>query len=245
MSFTMIFTTERFVKDFQKIEDQDILSEPNNVWPALNIDWFQPYQHVKFSVGRIYCVILNLPRRIRYKQENVLLIGLTPGPKEPEHDLYILYLEPFCQYSFWCGKEISVNGITKSYKVAILNIGCDLPAGWKVCGVLSYSATLGCSKCLKKLLGSVGCMDYSGFDRNSWMPRCGKSHRQVAQKMQTFRTASECNKKESETGIRYSILLKLPYFDAPRMLSVDPMHNVFLGTAKHILHIKFWIEKTF
>ena len=27
---------------------------------------------------------------------------------------------------------------------------------------------------------------------------------------------------------------KLPYFDPTRMLIVDPMHNLFLGSAKHI-----------
>ena len=31
-----------------------------------------------------------------------------------------------------------------------------------------------------------------------------------------------------------SVLLELPYFDAPRMNIVDPMHNLFLGSAKHI-----------
>ena len=29
----------------------------------------------------------------------------------------------------------------------------------------------------------------------------------------------------------------LPYFDAPRMLIVDPIHNLFLGSAKHSLHV--------
>ena len=27
----------------------------------------------------------------------------------------------------------------------------------------------------------------------------------------------------------------MPYFDPTRMLVVDPMHNLFIGTAKHIL----------
>ena len=27
----------------------------------------------------------------------------------------------------------------------------------------------------------------------------------------------------------------LPYFDGPKMLVLDPMHNLFLGTAKHFL----------
>ena len=41
---------------------------------------------------------------------------------------------------------------------------------------------------------------------------------------------------ESASGCRYSVLLKLPYFDAPCMLIIDPIHNLFLGSAKHLLN---------
>ena len=33
----------------------------------------------------------------------------------------------------------------------------------------------------------------------------------------------------------YLTFVKLSYFDPPRMLAVDPMHNVFLGSGKHML----------
>ena len=49
-------------------------------------------------------------------------------------------------------------------------------------------------------------------------------------------------KKESELGCHYSVLLKLPYFDPVRMTIIDPMHNLYLGTAKRILK-KVWIEQ--
>ena len=47
--------------------------------------------------------------------------------------------------------------------------------------------------------------------------------------------------KESELGCRYSCLLELPYFDPVRMLQVDPMHNLYLGTAKYIFH-DVWVK---
>ena len=34
------------------------------------------------------------------------------------------------------------------------------------------------------------------------------------------------------------MLLKLPYFNPIRMLVINPMHNLFLSTAKHML--KLW-----
>lgn len=32
-------------------------------------------------------VVLNLPHNICYKRENVILIGVIPGPEEPKHDI--------------------------------------------------------------------------------------------------------------------------------------------------------------
>lgn len=90
-------------------------SEPNNVGLMLNMDFFQPYKHLKgYSVGGIYCVIMNLPRAIRYKQENVLLIGLIPGPKEPDHDINS-FLDPMVKElnHFWSGKSIPCKDGTK------------------------------------------------------------------------------------------------------------------------------------
>ena len=47
---------------------------------------------------------------------------------------------------------------------------------------------------------------------------------------------------ESELGCRYSVSLKLPYFDPIRMTIIDPMHNMYTGTAKHILRA-VWLEQ--
>jgi hypothetical protein len=49
------------------------------------------------------------------------------------------------------------------------------------------------------------------------------------------------NRLESHYGYRYSALLDLPYFDPVRMTVIDPMHNLFLGSAKHVLK-DIWIK---
>jgi len=84
-------------------------------------------------------------------------------------------------------------------------------------------------------------MDYSGFNRENWNLRTSSVHRQAAMKLRNVSTRSALHEGESESGCRYSVLLKLPYFDAPRMLIVDPMHNLSLGSAKHYLKA-VWIE---
>jgi len=55
-----------------------------NLGLMLNIDWFCPFSRTKSSVGAIYLSIMNLPREERFKKENMILIGIIPGPKEPD-----------------------------------------------------------------------------------------------------------------------------------------------------------------
>ena len=49
----------------------------------LNIDWFQLFDHIQYSIGVIYLVIQNLPRSLRFKPENIIIVSTIPGPKEP------------------------------------------------------------------------------------------------------------------------------------------------------------------
>ena len=51
-----------------------------------------------------------------------------------------------------------------------------------------------------------------------------------------------CNRAEQKMlehqyGVKYLALFELPYFDPIRMVIFDPMHNMLLGTAKHMLNI--------
>lgn len=48
-------------------------------------------------------------------------------------------------------------------------------------------------------------------------------------------TKAEKEALEKKHGVRVSCLLDLDYFDPVRMTPIDPMHNLFLGTAKHMI----------
>ena len=240
----------RVWKDFQTVDGRPFLSsnESLGLGLMLNVDWFQPFKHSVYSVGAIYLTIMNLPRSIRFKRKNVILLGILPGPSEPKKNINS-YLEPLVEEleDFWAGVKLNIlSDSTVSQcliRCALLCIACDLPAGRKLCGFLSHSAKLGCSKCFKKFPGTVGRMDYSGFERETWLSRTDLEHRDRVRRVSLARTRAEQSMLETSLGCRYSILLRLPYFDATRMLAVDPMHNLFLGTGKHIL--QFWLQREF
>ena len=67
-------------RDFLSEEHDSFLKSPQCYLLSLNVDWFQPFSHLTYSVGCIYLTILNLPREIRYLEENVMLVGIIPGP---------------------------------------------------------------------------------------------------------------------------------------------------------------------
>ena len=72
-------------EEMQKLEING--SNTNVLGFLLNIDWFQPFKDISYSVGVIYAVILNLPRNLRFKDNNVIIVGVIPGRKEPKHDV--------------------------------------------------------------------------------------------------------------------------------------------------------------
>lgn len=53
-------------------------------------------------------------------------------------------------------------------------------------------------------------------------------------------SATAADKLASELGSRYTILLELPYYASIEMCIIDPMHNLFLGTAKRVF--SKWVE---
>ena len=144
----------------------------------------------------------------------------------------------------WHGQEMTVCGFTSKQLVrcALLCAACDLPAGRKLCGFLSFNARLGCTRCWKEFPGEVGDRDYSGFDRENWKPRENKDHIEYGEKLLSCTTKAEQHHLESSTGYRYTALLELPYYNSTRMLTVDPMHNLFLGTAKHYIKA-VWLDQ--
>lgn len=187
----------------------------------------------------IYLVIANLPRQERYKLENIIIIGVIPGPHEPQKHINS-FLKPLVDelLVMWngCFFRSSHSGVVP-VRCALICITCDLPATRKSCGFTSYSSLHGCSKCMKEFPGTVFTekSDYSGYDRETWSCRKIEDHRRIAT---LHRLASTKTKRtEIEKKIWCS---NLQYFDIVEYHVVDPMHNLLLGTAKYLMTL--WKE---
>lgn len=142
-----------------------------------------------------------------------------------------------------CGRGVLLRSCLSRFPLtfcaAVISILPDVPATRKICGFKSHLVLLGCSLCLKKFPGGFGeKRDYSGFDRNRWNPRTNEEHRRQAMKIARSKTKQERNLICQKSGVsHYSVLLELEYFDIIRFCTVDPMHNLFLGTSKKMCQL--------
>ena len=234
-------------KKFLYYDGKEFLCAAHNYAVLLNVDWFQPFKNINYSVGVLYIALLNLPRHLRYKRENIIIVGIIPGPTEPSLNINT-YLKPLVNdlKELWDGMTICMprSGEKITVRCVLLGVSCDLPAGRKVCGFLSYNANKACTKCNCCFSEGFGKTNFSNFNRDLWTARTVAAHRDNVKIIMQSTSKSEQSKLESQYGCRYSVLLELHYFDPIHMLLIDPMHNLFLGTAKRMTQ-KVWLDRHF
>ena len=235
-------------KNFKWHDGTHFFDQERHYGLILNVDWFQPFKRRSdYSVGVIYFALVNLPRSERFKFENIFLGGIIPS-LDSEPKLHT-FLDPCVDElnALWKGVMISTSLTPVPLKAfaALLCVAADIPATRKVSGFVGHSANRACSKCFKYFAGGFGeKKDFSGFqNRASWPKRDKVSHKRNCEKLQNCKSQSEYNRKSREFGVHYSSLCKLEYFNCVRFHVIDPMHNLFLGTAKYVF--KLWAENLF
>jgi hypothetical protein len=205
---------------------------------SLSVDFFNPYTNKqsgkKSTVGLISAVCLNLPPSMRYKPENMFLSGVIPGPKEPPLTALNPYLKPLIDdlVDFWeTGVKFSRTYNYKSgqlVRCALLLLVCDLPAARKAAGYASAAHEHFCSVChCTRSKHGYGHLDY-----DKWPRRTNSECRLFAS---YFKAAEDEETRAGllkQSGIRWSELLRLPYFDIVQCVVIDAMHNLFLGLIK-------------
>ena len=216
---------------------------------TMNIDWFGPFTNSTYSVGAIYLTINNLPRSERFKTENVILVGVMPGPREARTSDINNYLRPLVDelLEWYDGKIIRTNAHPHGthVRLALLLNACDIPAARKTSGFTSHASLCACHKCARQFAVFPGTtnIDYSGFDVESWELRTWDANRVYAEQWRNADTMAARRELERQNGTRWSELHRLEYFDPVRCTIIDPMHNLFLGTAKRMVTV--WLNNNF
>jgi hypothetical protein len=206
---------------------------------SLCVDYFNPLGNKqagkKKSIGMISLVCLNLPPDMRYKPENMFLFGIIPGPSEPPLACINHYLRPLVDMllEFW-STGIRFSRTCAYYygrvvRCALICVVSDLIAARKTSGFASIHHTKMCAMC--------HCTRRQDDILNDSFitlatRRTNEEIRASAQVHLDAVDEKERDEAVHDSGIRWSELLRLPYFDASRFVVVDAMHNLFLGLVR-------------
>ena len=205
---------------------------------SLGFDFFNPLRNQaggkKVSVGVIALACLNFPIELRHKPENMFLAGIIPGPNEPSLDAINHYIRPIVDdfVQFWTGVRFTrtfLHSLGRLILCAIILIICDLPAARKIGGFASHGHEYYCSVCWCTKTEHQG---YNNFQYNTWRYRTNEDCRKAAEKFRDATTPAKANSSFDKSGLRWSELLRLEYYDPTKFLAIDPMHNLFLGIIK-------------
>jgi len=215
---------------------------------ALNVDFFhsegQTPRSATVSSGLMSVACLNLPLDIRYKPEN-MYVTVIPGPNHPNKTQLNHYARPLIDDMEVSWKRGVQYSRTANYRdgrptrsAIVLSVN-DLPATRQLNAYAGTSSHHICTICQCFHLSS---RDRTDTDSSDWHPRDLQQFRKNAEDWRTASTDKIQKDLFSQTGVRWSELWRLPYWDPTRMLVVDLMHCLLEGLAHHhfrwVLHLQ-------
>ncbi|MBW0575990.1 hypothetical protein O181_115705, partial [Austropuccinia psidii MF-1] len=200
---------------------------------SLFIDWFNPLKNKlagrQLSMGIISLNCLNLPPRLRYQTRYTCLAGIIPSPNQPTMITINNILTPLVNELYELNKGLTI--LTPKYPhgrkvvVKLVTLVGDIVAVHKVAGFKSHSATKFCSWC-----------EINASDRHKLKlgrPRKGRNVLEAAHHWKDMKSAFSREKVAMQTGVRWSELNRLPYWDPVCNIALGVMHNWFEGVLQH------------
>lgn len=197
---------------------------------SLGVDGFNPYTQKVAGVtasAHVYLLIcLSLPPEIRYEPDNIYIYGVFPGSPNTERSNNIISPLVTCLLAFWTtGVHFTSTHEFPQGRIVRAVLGpllCDLIAARQVAGHASHSSKNDlCTVCY------ASTMNWERLNLPAF--RTGKEQREAAERWKNARSAEERDALFASAGVRYSELLRLPYWDPTKMVVVDSLHQLLLG----------------
>ncbi|MBW0561985.1 hypothetical protein O181_101700 [Austropuccinia psidii MF-1] len=180
-------------------------------------------------MGVIALNCLNLPPRLRFKPYYTCLSGIIPSPKQPDIFNTNNVLKPLVDelLNLHKGIKITTPKYTHGHKIFVRLVGLigDVVATHKVAGFMLHSAKQFCSWCeindheQEKLQLGMLCNKRKVL-ASSWQ-------------WKETKTITACQQLSKITGIHWSQLNCLPYWDPVLCVSLRVIHNWYEGVLHH------------
>ena len=199
---------------------------------SLSVDGFNPYFNkaagvVETTTG-IWLVVLNLPPHLRHLPENVCFLGAIPGKPSMEQINHYLKLVVDDLLEFW------IPGVffSRTYKYRagrtfhgmLVPFVADMLAARQVVGQpISTTSHHFCTSC------DLDYDDIDVLDPAEWLAKNADHMRWFASLWKEAPNEQQQSDIFEATGIRWSALLDLPYWDPVRYTVIDSMHALDLG----------------
>ncbi|MBW0507386.1 hypothetical protein O181_047101 [Austropuccinia psidii MF-1] len=202
---------------------------------SLFTDWFDPLSNKaagkQVSLGALALNCLNLPPTSQWKPQNTFISGLVPEPIQQNivtiNNILNVFINELIQLE--PGIVIQTTQYPQGCRVFV-HVGCllgDLVANNKAAGFASHSATQFCSWCdspkadIQQL--QVGRLQQKQFVKD------------YSRAFKDLKNEAERTRMMKKSGIRWSELNQLDYWDPMRMIPIGIMNNWFEGILQHHL----------
>lgn len=223
------------IKDLKGPDGKPFLEGPKGEGRYLlsfAVDGFNPFHNkeakqVVTSTG-FWAILLNFPPPLRHLFENMCLLGNAPSPNSPT----VGRLNPFVDLMVREFLEFWDPGVfftrTHKYrsgrqsKAMIIPLSADMLAARSVAGFTSHTSTHFCVGC------HIDMAHIEEFDHTKWPHRSHTEHLEHAYAWKNAATVTEQEKLAEKNGVRFTPLLKLPYWQAVRYVLVEAMHALDL-----------------
>ncbi|EUC56821.1 transposase family Tnp2 protein [Rhizoctonia solani AG-3 Rhs1AP] len=238
---------ERTVDEAGNVRDQSranplvaLKSLPYGFSCSLNTDWFQVTREGNYSVGACYLVLDNIPRHLRFLRENICLVLIMPGPKEPNGYALdqmlaplieeLLQLEQGVEINIREGRDAPIYRDQLVYAELSQHIA-DLMARIKMGGGAGLKSELNFCLYCRARLSSLSVP--AGFIHLPY--RDPQEDLNNAYFWRSLETAEERKAFFDFTGNRFTALHELPGWHTSTSSPPDAMHLLYLGVMNWIL----------